>query len=279
MRKFLLTSASLLLLPTLAFAGGENDHGQGAQANSISRAVSTSNPVATARVGDVAGGNATATGGNPTANVTINNSTGRSGAGRRPDGGANGRDGNRNGGGGTNGGGRGAADKGNGGGTGSNGNGGGNGGGWNGGGGGQTSGVGGTYTVRNTPDVSAPWIAGGNPCSVGVSGGLALPGFGIVGGGSWGDKECERRQSAALLHNMGERNAAIEVMCGNGEVQAAMARVGQPCVKDRPTVATQVAAPMVVPAVARSGPRPAWCNRVTKNPTEAQAAYIHQNCT
>ena len=61
----------------------------------------------------------------------------------------------------------------------------------------------GTQILRNTPEIVAPSIIGGNPCTVGMSGGVSLPGFGIVTGGSWEGKACERRQLAALLYNMG----------------------------------------------------------------------------
>jgi hypothetical protein len=141
-----------------------------------------------------------------------------------------------------------------------------------------------TQTIRNTPEVIAPSIVGGNPCTVGASTGLALPGFGIVGGGSWEGKGCERRQLAALLFNMGHDNptergqllqqAAVEVLCKNDDVRDALARVGQPCVGDR-VVAAVPAAPVAVasapltpaPTVAAKAPveraamkqRPEWC--------------------
>src|SRR4029077_14611379 len=51
---------------------------------------------------------------------------------------------------------------------------------------------GGSYTVPITPEVIAPSVVGGNPCSVGASGGVSMPGFGISLGGTWADKACER---------------------------------------------------------------------------------------
>src|SRR6202020_3656205 len=68
--------------------------------------------------------------------------------------------------------------------------------------GGGSLNYGGSYTIRNTPEVIAPSVVGGNPCSVGASGGVSLPGFGLAVGGSWEGKGCERRQLAALLYNM-----------------------------------------------------------------------------
>jgi hypothetical protein len=103
-----------------------------------------------------------------------------------------------------------------------------------------------TQTIRNTPEIVAPSIIGGNPCTVGASGGVALPGFGIVTGGSWEGKACERRQLAALLYNMGHdvagtkgeslQEAAVEVLCNDQSVRAALNRIGQPCVADRNVV-------------------------------------------
>jgi hypothetical protein len=145
--------------------------------------------------------------------------------------------------------------------------------------------ISGTQTIRNTPEVIAPSIVGGNPCSVGVTSGLSLPGFGIVGGGSWEGKGCERRQLAALLYNMGydlptERGlplqqAAVEVLCNNDDVRAALKSVGQPCIADRAVAAaapasappaTAVVAPVTAtPLPAPQAPqRPDWCATASK---------------
>lgn len=78
---------------------------------------------------------------------------------------------------------------------------------YNGGGGG------GTTTIRNTPDAYAPGIVGGNTCSAGVTAGLALPGVGITGGASYSDKQCELRQKAAMLWNMGFEREAVGLLC------------------------------------------------------------------
>ena len=92
----------------------------------------------------------------------------------------------------------------------------------------------GSYTVRNTPDVYAPSIAGGaNPCVIGVSGGGAVAGFGISFGMTRNDEGCERRNIAALLHNMGEREVAQEVLCETESVRQARLRANRPCYVDR----------------------------------------------
>lgn len=97
----------------------------------------------------------------------------------------------------------------------------------------------GSYTVHNTPNVYAPALAGGaNPCVVGVSAGGAVAGFGISFGLTRNDDGCERRNTAALLHNMGERDVAQEVLCETESVRQARLRVGRPCVADRATTTT-----------------------------------------
>jgi hypothetical protein len=132
-----------------------------------------------------------------------------------------------------------------------------------------TENIGGTTTLRNTPEIIAPNISGGNPCLVGISGGGAGPGIGITLGIGYSDKGCERRNSAALLSNIGQRDVAIELMCDDQAVREAMARSGHPCAADR-AVAAPVAAvdpavvrrqqDAVVPVqVATKPARPDWC--------------------
>ena len=149
-----------------------------------------------------------------------------------------------------------------------------------------TENIGGTQTIRNTPEIVAPNIAGGNPCLVGISGGGAGPGIGITLGIGYSDKGCERRNSAALLSNMGEKDVAVELMCDDDNVRQAMARTGHPCAADR-AVATPVATqidPAVVRrqqdaampaqlAVASKPARPDWCG--TSSPAELRS---HPEC-
>jgi hypothetical protein len=143
---------------------------------------------------------------------------------------------------------------------------------------GQYIGYGGGYTVRNTPEVIPPNVVGGNPCSVGASGGMSVAGFGIAGGATWADKQCERRQQAALLFNIGKPKAATELMCQDDNVRAALRIAGEPCAADAPRVAAAEAtpAPAVSPATASVAVvtlapaakpiRPEWC--YTTGPAE-----------
>jgi hypothetical protein len=149
-----------------------------------------------------------------------------------------------------------------------------------------TENIGGTQTIRNTPEIVAPNISGGNPCLVGISGGGAGPGIGITFGVGYSDRGCERRNSAALLSNIGERDVAIELMCDDQNVREAMARSGHPCAADR-AVAAPVAAvdpavirrqqdaaqPAAQLAAASKPARPDWCG--TSSPAELRA---HREC-
>jgi hypothetical protein len=164
------------------------------------------------------------------------------------------------------------------------------------GGGDPTSGggvnYGGSYTVRNTPEVIAPSVVGGNPCSVGASGGVSMPGFGISLGGTWADKACERRQQAALMFNMGEAKVAYELMCQDDNVRTAMRVSGKPCATDiAPAPVAQAPAPAIavatVPATIApitlavahlpATPRPEWCAKAAPT-TEASKVYVAQVC-
>lgn len=93
---------------------------------------------------------------------------------------------------------------------------------------GGAGGSGGTQRIETTPDVNAPMISGGNPCVVGMSAGISVTGFGLSGGSMYQDKECELRQQAALLANMGLRSEAVAILCQNdAKMQKALATTGR----------------------------------------------------
>lgn len=152
----------------------------------------------------------------------------------------------------------------------------------------QNLNYGGSYTVRNTPDVIAPNVVGGNPCAVGASGGIGLPGFGLSAGGTWADKACELRQKVALLYNMGEPAVARELMCQDDpKLRAAMQRLGKPCGVDlagvqAPAPAAPTIAPAAAPAHTAAVPvtkgKPEWCKRASPS-TEASREYFVKECT
>ncbi|MDJ0388877.1 hypothetical protein QMO56_12200 [Roseomonas sp. E05] len=133
-----------------------------------------------------------------------------------------------------------------------------------------------SQTVRNTPDASGPGLfAGTNPCAVGVSGGIGLPGFGIGGGATFSDSGCERRNMAGALYTMGLAAAAKEVLCANDEVRTAFIRVRQPCAIDLPGGVVAAASPPAPMAAAAPLP-PAASNATTviAGPRNARTAFI-----
>lgn len=156
-----------------------------------------------------------------------------------------------------------------------------------------TENLGGTQTLRNVPEIIAPNISGGNPCLVGISGGGAGPGIGVTIGIGYSDKGCERRNDAAILNNMGNKAAAVEVLCEDQMVRSAMVRAGTPCQEDRPVarvaaiqpqggidpaiVRRQQAIPEVAAYPANYEPpkpqRPDWCD--TASPAELRT---HPQC-
>jgi hypothetical protein len=111
-------------------------------------------------------------------------------------------------------------------------------------------------------------------------------------GATWADRECERRQQAALLFNMGEQKVAMELMCQDDNIRSAMKIAARPCTADVPPPApvAQTAAPAVIamaaPAAIKpvaiasampAAPKPEWCLRA-KPDTEASRAYVAQVC-
>ncbi len=129
----------------------------------------------------------------------------------------------------------------------------------------------GSQTIRNTPDAVAPALYGGtNPCSVGVSGGLGLPGFGTSAGGTWSDRGCERRNGAVILFQANMPDVAVALLCQDSDMRTAFGSAGKPCPQDRATAARQTAAATPAPVQhAAAQPAPA----ATASATTAQAGY------
>jgi len=162
----------------------------------------------------------------------------------------------------------------------------------------------GSYTVKDVPAVAPGSLYGGtNPCTVGVTGGLALSGFGLGLGGQWSDRGCERRNGAVILFQANQSDAAIALLCEDTDIRAAFKVSGKPCPQDladaaaaaaaKAPVATAApppvmspvpaAAPMAMPAAAPAnatmaasdnatgdykGGKPAWCSDRVKNSTD-----------
>ena len=84
-------------------------------------------------------------------------------------------------------------------------------------------------TVRTTPTVYAPPVSGGNPCTLAVSGGVSVIGWGAAAGGTFVDEDCATRQKIAMIHNAGYAGAAKELMCNDKATYLAFRSSGQPC--------------------------------------------------
>lgn len=100
-----------------------------------------------------------------------------------------------------------------------------------------TSEVTGTQTLKNVPAVYAPSLTTTltETCMGSTSGGLAVAGFGISGGGTWVDVECVNRLNARDVKALavpGAMFASKEILCANAAVRASFKKVGYPCVDD-----------------------------------------------
>jgi hypothetical protein len=115
-------------------------------------------------------------------------------------------------------------------------------------------------TVRSAPQVYVPSVITGNVCALGASAGASFIGTGFAVGGSWESAQCENRQRAALLHNMGYKQAAKELSCDNRETYEAMKRAGDPCLMRPDWEPKGVAQPMPTqlapPVVTYTAPPP-----------------------
>jgi hypothetical protein len=84
-------------------------------------------------------------------------------------------------------------------------------------------------TVRTTPTVYAPPVSGGNPCTLAVSGGVSVIGWGAAAGGTFVDQDCADRQKIAMIHNAGYAKAARELMCNDKATYLAFRGTETPC--------------------------------------------------
>jgi hypothetical protein len=84
--------------------------------------------------------------------------------------------------------------------------------------------------VRTTPTVYAPPVSGGNPCTLAVSGGVSVIGWGAAAGGTFVDEACANRQKIAMVWNAGLKDIAFELMCNDRDTyNAAKMAPGQKC--------------------------------------------------
>lgn len=66
-------------------------------------------------------------------------------------------------------------------------------------------------------------------CTVGVSGGVQVTGFGVAAGSYFTDENCERMKLGKLLYDFNMRVAAIAILCQDDRIFSAMHHAGTPC--------------------------------------------------
>jgi hypothetical protein len=76
---------------------------------------------------------------------------------------------------------------------------------------------------------AAPLVAADDTCMGSSSAGGQGVGFGLSLGTTWHDEDCVRRKDARELHNMGQKKAALALLCQSDHVAAAMAAAGTEC--------------------------------------------------
>ena len=101
--------------------------------------------------------------------------------------------------------------------------------------------------VRTTPTVYAPPVSGGNPCTLAVSGGVSVIGWGASGGGTFVDQDCANRQKIAMVHNAGYKLVAKELMCNDQATYNAFKSSGEGACAFRPEFEPKGAAPQSMP--------------------------------
>jgi hypothetical protein len=85
--------------------------------------------------------------------------------------------------------------------------------------------------ARNTPFVLAPGLAaaGIETCLGSTSVGGAGPGFGVTIAGTTQDRGCNLRLFSRTLYSMGHKAAAVQILCNDPDVAAALALEGVRC--------------------------------------------------
>jgi len=139
---------------------------------------------------------------------------------------------------------------------------------------------------QQTASPTAPAFVTASPCMGVMSGAGTSPVVGIALGMSYKDKECEDRANASALNSLGDRAAAMQVMCQIDSVKDAMAAAGTPCssivqtamTRPEPVAETD---PPVGPGYGRAGggitPLQQFCS--TLDPRKAEdRPYIDYEC-
>lgn len=91
--------------------------------------------------------------------------------------------------------------------------------------------TGNTVVDKTPPTASSPSVVVNNSdvCVTGVSGALQTSVFGVSGGSTVRDKNCERLKLARSLYGMGLKVAGVSLLCQDKRVFDAMWAAGTPC--------------------------------------------------
>jgi hypothetical protein len=77
-------------------------------------------------------------------------------------------------------------------------------------------------TLYEVPGVAAPAMAASlTGCIGSVTVGAGWAGFGMSGGKTIKDEQCERRNNAEVLQSLGQRELAVQLMCADPEIRKA----------------------------------------------------------
>ena len=85
------------------------------------------------------------------------------------------------------------------------------------------------YDRDNTPDAYAPPLTTSNGTCMGSSSiGGSGPGLGLSIGSTWTDDQCSARYNAKMLHDMGYKEVAVNIMCQIDSVAKAAGELCNP---------------------------------------------------
>lgn len=85
-------------------------------------------------------------------------------------------------------------------------------------------------TVYEVPTQYTPALAASFAgCMGSTSVGAAWAGFGLSGGKTLTDAQCERRANAEMLNGLGERATAVQLMCADPDIRKADALSARRC--------------------------------------------------
>lgn len=84
---------------------------------------------------------------------------------------------------------------------------------------------------RTVPSVIPPSLTSSiaEVCMGSTSAGVTVVGVGASLGTTWVNEACERRMDARQVALIGEKDIALEIMCGSDRVLEAAIRAGKPC--------------------------------------------------